>query len=187
LDSVLRSSLYAHFSETLTGLPIIRAYREQKRFLRNNEAFLDIENRAYFLIICAQIWILIRLNTIANILYALQVCATLNWCIEQAAEVEANMNSMERLIHYSENLEVEAENIIPDNKPPHGWPACGEIHIKNLEIKYGPDGPPVLKDISVDIMTAGRLELLVELEVENQHWQHHSLDLLKQPLEVLLL
>ncbi|CAG8455262.1 7608_t:CDS:2, partial [Dentiscutata heterogama] len=33
LGSVLRSSLYAHFSETLTGLPIIRAYREQERFL----------------------------------------------------------------------------------------------------------------------------------------------------------
>ncbi|CAG8856668.1 8364_t:CDS:2, partial [Gigaspora margarita] len=57
LDAVLRSSLYAHFSETLMGLPIIRAYREQERFLRNNEEFLDIENRAYFLIISVQQWL----------------------------------------------------------------------------------------------------------------------------------
>ncbi|CAG8496995.1 12244_t:CDS:2 [Dentiscutata heterogama] len=68
LDSVLRSSLYAHFSETLTGLPTIRAYREQTRFLRNNETYLDIENRAYFLTICVQRWLSVRLETIANLL-----------------------------------------------------------------------------------------------------------------------
>ncbi|CAG8740969.1 9300_t:CDS:10, partial [Gigaspora margarita] len=185
LDSVLRSSLYAHFSETLTGLPIIRAYREHKTFLRNNEAFLDIENGAYFLIICTRAWILVRLGTITNVLvffaslfaiifrfnvapsitglvlsYALQICVTLNWCIEQAAEVEANMNSVERLVHYSDNLEVEAENIIPNNRPPPGWPAYGEIHIKNLEIKYGPDSPLVLKGISIDIMAAEKIGIV---------------------------
>ncbi|RIB17403.1 P-loop containing nucleoside triphosphate hydrolase protein [Gigaspora rosea] len=182
LDSVLRSSLYAHFSETLTGLPIIRAYR---RFLRNNEAFLDIENRAYFLTICVHAWFLVRLNTITNVLvffaslfaiifrfnvapsitglvlsYSLQVCVTLYWCIEQAVEVEANMNSVERLVHYSDNLEVEAENTIPDNRPPPGLPARGEIHIKNLEIKYGPDSPLVLKGISVDIMAAEKIGII---------------------------
>ncbi|RIB07051.1 ABC transporter [Gigaspora rosea] len=185
LDSVLRSSLYAHFSETLTGLPIIRAYYEHKRFLRNNEAFLDIENRAYFLTICVHAWFLVRLNTITNVLvffaslfaiifrfnvapsitglvlsYSLQICVTLYWCIEQAVEVEANMNSVERLVHYSDNLEVEAENIILDNRPPPGWPARGEIHIKNLEIKYGPDSPLVLKGISVEIMAAEKIGIV---------------------------
>ncbi|CAG8684351.1 647_t:CDS:10 [Cetraspora pellucida] len=182
LGSVLRSSLYAHFSETLTGLPIIRAYREQERFLRNNEAFLDIENRANFLTICAQLWLSVRLDTIANILvlfasffaiifrfniapsitglvlsYALQVSISLNWCVKEVAEVEANMNSVERLVHYSDDLEVEAENIMLDNRPPPGWPARGEIHIKNLEIRYRPDSPLVLKGISVNIMAAEKI------------------------------
>ncbi|KAF0367633.1 ABC transporter [Gigaspora margarita] len=185
LDSVLRSSLYAHFSETLTGLPTIRAYREQERFLRNNEKFLDIENRAYFLTICVQRWLSMRLETIANLLiffaslfsivfrfsvvpsitglvlsYALQVTGTFNWCVRQVAEVEANMNSVERLVHYSNNLEVEAENIIPDNRPPPGWPSRGEIHIKNLEIKYGPDSPLVLKGISIDFMAAEKIGIV---------------------------
>ncbi|KAF0500214.1 ABC transporter [Gigaspora margarita] len=139
LASVLRSSLYAHFSETLTGLPIIRAYREHKTFLRLNVA-----------------------PSITGLVlsYALQICVTLNWCIEQAAEVEANMNSVERLVHYSENLEVEAENIIPNNRPPPGWPAYGEIHIKNLEIKYEPDSPLVLKGISIDIMAAEKIGIV---------------------------
>ncbi|CAG8775526.1 4509_t:CDS:2, partial [Racocetra persica] len=47
---------------------------------------------------------------------------------------EAHMNSLEHLIYYSEKLEVEAKNIIPDNRPLSGWPDCEEIYIKNLEL-----------------------------------------------------
>ncbi|CAG8769079.1 12880_t:CDS:2, partial [Racocetra fulgida] len=59
-----------------------------------------------------------------------------------------------------ENLEVEAKNIIPDNRPPPGWPARGEVHIKNLEIKYGPNSPLVLKGISIDIMAAEKIGIV---------------------------
>ncbi|CAG8658361.1 29234_t:CDS:10, partial [Racocetra persica] len=159
LDSVLSSSLYAHFSETLTGLSIIRAYREE-RFSRNNEAFLDIENRAYFLIICILRWLAYS--------YALQVTLYFDWCIRHISEVEANMNSVERLVYYSD-------------KTTPGWPARGEIHIKNLEIKYGPDSPLVLKGISVNIMATEK----IGIDVENQRWQRHSSDLLKQLLEYI--
>lgn len=44
-DNVLRSSLYAFFGESLTGLSTIRAFRAQERHLEQNEAFLDLENR----------------------------------------------------------------------------------------------------------------------------------------------
>ncbi|CAG8654693.1 4444_t:CDS:2, partial [Racocetra fulgida] len=73
---------------------------------------------------------------------------------------ETYMNSVERLIHYSDKLEVEAENIIPDNRSPPGWPARGEIHIKNLEMKYGTDSPLVLKGISVDIMAGEKIGIV---------------------------
>ncbi|CAJ0767228.1 7019_t:CDS:10, partial [Entrophospora sp. SA101] len=182
LDSILRSSLYAHFSETLTGLPTIRAYRVQERFIRTNEKYTDIENRAYFLTITVQRWLGLRLEGIANVLiffaslfaiilrhstdpaitglvlsYALQISGTLNWCVRQASEVEANMNAVERLVYYSNDLEVEAEPIIPDHRPPSEWPDKGQIEVKDLVVQYGPDNPPV---------------------VENQHLLHHSLDLL---------
>ena len=47
-DSILRSSLYSHFSESLSGLGTIRAYGESDRFLEENQKRMDIENR-YFL------------------------------------------------------------------------------------------------------------------------------------------
>lgn len=49
LDNLLRSSLYAHFSESLSGLPTVRAYGEIPKFIKQNQNFLDIENRAYYL------------------------------------------------------------------------------------------------------------------------------------------
>lgn len=45
LDAILRSSLYSHFSESLSGLATIRAYGETDRFLRENRKRVDIENR----------------------------------------------------------------------------------------------------------------------------------------------
>lgn len=55
-DNLLRSSLYAHFSESLSGLATIRAYGESAKFLKQNEGFIDIENRAYYLTVINQRW-----------------------------------------------------------------------------------------------------------------------------------
>ncbi|CAG8592385.1 19759_t:CDS:2 [Racocetra fulgida] len=70
------------------------------------------------------------------------------------------MNSVERLVYYTDKLEVEAESIIPNKRPPPGWPSRGEIHIKNLEIKYGLDSPLILKGISLDIMAAEKIGIV---------------------------
>ena len=48
LDSILQSSLYAHFSESLTGLTTIRAYGETERFRKESEDQMNIENRFVF-------------------------------------------------------------------------------------------------------------------------------------------
>lgn len=55
LDSVLRSSLYSHFSESLSGLATIRAYKETDRFRLDNERRVDVENRAYWLTVTNQV------------------------------------------------------------------------------------------------------------------------------------
>ena len=45
LAATLRSPLYAHFSESLTGVATIRAYGETERFRTENENRMNIENR----------------------------------------------------------------------------------------------------------------------------------------------
>lgn len=46
LDAILRSSVYAHFSESLAGLATIRAYGEVDRFRKESEDRVNIENRS---------------------------------------------------------------------------------------------------------------------------------------------
>jgi ABC-type multidrug transport system fused ATPase/permease subunit len=55
LDAILRSLLYSHFSESLSGTGTIRAYREEGRFLKENRDRVDIENRAYWLTVINQV------------------------------------------------------------------------------------------------------------------------------------
>lgn len=54
LDSMLRSFLYAHFAESLSGLPTIRSYGVVNRFLQNNMYYTDLEDRAAFLTVTNQ-------------------------------------------------------------------------------------------------------------------------------------
>ena len=53
-DSMLRSFLYAHFAESLSGLPTIRSYGEIPRFLSDNEYYTDLEDRAAYLTVTNQ-------------------------------------------------------------------------------------------------------------------------------------
>lgn len=67
-DSILRSLLYAHFAESLSGLPTIRSYGEIPRFLSDNEYYIDLEDRANFLVATNQRWLAIRLDFLGGIM-----------------------------------------------------------------------------------------------------------------------
>ena|SRR5437764_15463052 len=70
------------------------------------------------------------------------------------------MNSVERLVYYSNDLETEAEPIIPDHRPPSEWPDKGQIEINDLVVQYGPDNPPVLKSISLEVKPAEKIGIV---------------------------
>ena len=178
LDSISRSPFYAHFGETLTGLPTIRAYNEQKRFTDDNDQFLNANNTAYYYLITAQRWLAVRLESLGALMvlasaifgvlardnpsltaallglsltYALQVTGTLNWCVRQFTETEIAMNAVERVNHYGHVIETEAAMENAETQPAADWPVKGSIHVENLEMKYAPDLPVILKGISFDI------------------------------------
>ncbi|KAJ6475599.1 ABC protein [Mycena sanguinolenta] len=79
LDAMLRSLLYAHFSESLTGkslyspsLPLkhtlSRIYGEISQFIRDNKYYIDLQNRALFLTVTYQRWLAVRLDACGSIL-----------------------------------------------------------------------------------------------------------------------
>ncbi|KAF9447357.1 multidrug resistance-associated ABC transporter [Macrolepiota fuliginosa MF-IS2] len=174
LDSLMRSALYASYSESLTGLSTIRAFKGQEQSIRTAEHGLDMENRAYYMTISIQRWLSVRLDLFGNILifgiglfaagfrrsvdpskigvvlsYTLGITQVFSEMISQFAQNEQNMNAVERVLHYTELL-PEGDAVKP-NDPPPSWPPSGGIAFKNVELAYRPGLPLVLKDVSFDV------------------------------------
>ena len=62
LESTSRSPIYALFSETLDGLPTIRAYGNERRLIEKNNRLLDSNVQSYFLNFSANCWLAVRLE-----------------------------------------------------------------------------------------------------------------------------
>ncbi|XP_072025400.1 ATP-binding cassette sub-family C member 9-like [Amphiura filiformis] len=173
LESVTKSPVFAHFSETLGGLVTIRAYKEQVRF---NQAILtkvDINNAAYLFLRTANRWLAFRLDLIASgviliagiatmisslefgvepslvglaIVYALMISNYMNNLVRCATETEIQMNAVERVEYYT-NIKREpysGTRSVGDN-----WPQKGDISLENISVRYAEDLEPVLNNISL--------------------------------------
>ncbi|CAE6373370.1 unnamed protein product [Rhizoctonia solani] len=183
LDSILRSLLYAAFSEALTGASTIRAYREQSRFVRVSERQIDVENKAYFMTIACQRYLGVRLDFLGNLLvlgigligvgfrtsvdpsklgvvmtYALTITQTFSQMVTQLAEVEQNMNMVERIIHY-QTLEQEPPAKLDDD-PPQEWPKHGGINFRNVALRYRDGLPLVLDGLTFDVKPGERVGII---------------------------
>jgi ABC-type transport system involved in cytochrome bd biosynthesis fused ATPase/permease subunit len=73
------------------------------------------------------------------------------WMVRQLAEVENNMNSVERIVYYARDLEQEPPHEIPEKKPAAPWPSKGKLEIKDAVLKYRPELPLVLKGLSMTV------------------------------------
>ncbi|KAJ7164009.1 ABC protein [Mycena crocata] len=179
LDAMLRSVLYAHLSESLTGLPTIRSYGEIARFIETNKYYIDLENRALFLTVTNQRWLAIRLDVCGAFMvftvaifavvgvsgigpaqiglvltYTTQLTQMCSMVTRQSAELENYMNSVERVVHYSRTDIIPQEAAYEsdkDHKPSPEWPTRGAVEFKNVEMSYRPGLPNVLHGISMKI------------------------------------
>lgn len=182
LDSLARSPFYAQFSETLTGLATIRAFREQQRFVETNARLADVQNRPFFLQQSIQRWLGVRLETIANLLalsasascyyfratvppsaaglaitYALSITGVLNWLVRMISETETNIIASERLGHY---VALAPEEPAAGRAAVADWPAKGAIEFRDVTMTYRPGLAPVLQAISVAIRPGERIGIV---------------------------
>ncbi|NXT25434.1 MRP1 protein, partial [Syrrhaptes paradoxus] len=175
LESVSRSPVYSHFNETLLGVSVIRAFEEQKRFIKQNDMKVDENQKAYYPSIVANRWLAVRLEYVGNCIvlfaalfavmarnklsaglvglsvsYSLQITAYLNWLVRMSSELETNIVAVERVKEYAE-MEKEAEWSIEQTAPPSTWPEEGKIEFRGYGLRYREDLDLVLKNINVTI------------------------------------
>lgn len=69
------------------------------------------------------------------------------------------MNAVERILVYSD-LPSEGD---PESKltPPPAWPQQGQISFKDVELRYRPELPLVLKSISFDVKPGEKVRLII--------------------------
>ncbi|KAM4662137.1 ATP-binding cassette sub-family C member 3 [Discoglossus pictus] len=175
LESVSRSPVYSHFSETITGASIIRAYGRQNSFVTISDNKVDDNQKSYYPGIVSNRWLGVRVEFVGNcvvlfaalfavigrehlsaglvglsVSYALQVTMSLNWMVRMTSDLETNIVAVERVKEYSET-ETEAPWIIEGNRPPKEWPSKGEVELANYAVRYRAGLDLVLKNLNLKV------------------------------------
>lgn len=80
--------------------------------------------------------------------------------VRQSAEVENDMNSVERIEYYAKDIEQEAPHRDPGNKPEASWPKEGRVQLRDVVLSYRPGLPAVLKGLSMDIKAGEKIGIV---------------------------
>ena len=181
LESLLRSPVLSHFSETLDGLSTIRAYGSEEQFVAESDRKLDLSLQAYFPSVCANRWLAMRTEFIGtctvffasmlvvtaretlspglgglSVSYALSISNTFNWMVRMTGERETNAVSVERVKDYCE-IEPEAALVVQKNRPPNAWPSQGRVELRGLEMRYRAGLDLVLRGLTLDIAAGEKI------------------------------
>ncbi|KAF2200754.1 ABC multidrug transporter-like protein [Delitschia confertaspora ATCC 74209] len=182
-ESVLRSTVFAKFSEAVTGTATIRAYGLQNQFSRYVRDAIDDMDSAYYLTFANQRWLSVRLDVIGILLvfttgilvvtsrfsvnpsigglvlsYILTIVQMIQFTVRQLAEVENNMNATERIHHYGTQLDEEPPLHLGDVRST--WPEQGEIVFDNVQMRYRAGLPLVLQGFDMHVAAGERIGIV---------------------------
>ena len=182
-ESVLRSDVFARFSEGVSGTASVRAYGLQDRFIGVIRESVDQMNSAYYLTFSNQRWLSVRLDAIGNLLvfttgilvvtsrfnvspsigglvlsYILSIVQMIQFTVRQLAEVENAMVSTERLYYYGTELDEEPPLHMKD--VPESWPQNGEIVFNDVQMRYRDGLPLVLQGLNMVVAGGERIGIV---------------------------
>uniref|UniRef100_A0A3Q2QW04 ATP binding cassette subfamily C member 3 n=1 Tax=Fundulus heteroclitus TaxID=8078 RepID=A0A3Q2QW04_FUNHE len=175
LESVSRSPIYSHFSETVTGASVIRAYGRDNTFVLMSDMKVDENQKSYYPGIVSNRWLGVRIEFIGNCIvlfaaffavmgkehlnpglvglsvsYALQVTMSLNWMVRMTSDLENNIVAVERVKEYSET-KTEAPWEVENKKPPPEWPMEGNVEFSKYSVRYREGLDLVLRNITLNV------------------------------------
>ncbi|GLJ44146.1 hypothetical protein SUGI_0920790 [Cryptomeria japonica] len=185
LDSITTAPIMANFSETLTGITTIRAFCHEERFRLINNKLVDTNMCIDFHNFAASEWLGFRIESIGNIILcssalllvllpkgiikpeyvglSLSYGLSLNGCIfflvYCICQIEQSMVAVERILQYC-RIPSEASLVLPKKHPEKCWPSQGSIIIDHLQLRYLPEAPLVLKDLTFSIKGGEKLGIV---------------------------
>uniref|UniRef100_A0A8C5GMG5 ATP-binding cassette, sub-family C (CFTR/MRP), member 10 n=1 Tax=Gouania willdenowi TaxID=441366 RepID=A0A8C5GMG5_GOUWI len=185
LCSLTLSPVYSHFSETLTGLGIIRASRSSARFEEEIAKRLDKNQRCLFLSNAAMQWLDIRLQLIGVVVvtglgviavvehqfnsvdpglvglslsYALSITSLLSGLIFSFTQTEMQLVSVERTEEYSTGLPTEPQH--HNTQLPDAWPDQGMVEFRDVVLAYRDGLPNALDGVRLMIQPEEKIGIV---------------------------
>ncbi|KAJ1441279.1 P-loop containing nucleoside triphosphate hydrolase [Sesbania bispinosa] len=179
LVGICQAPVIQHFSETISGSTTIRGFEQETRFNDINMKLIDKYSQPKLYSASAMEWLSFRLDILSSTIFAfclvflisfpssitdpsiagLAVTYGLNLnslqfnLIWYLCNLENKIISVERILQYT-SIPSEAPLVIKDNQPDHYWPSFGEVHIQDLQVRYAPHLPLVLRGLTCTF-TAG--------------------------------
>eukprot|EP00467_Chlorarachnion_reptans_P011171 CAMPEP_0114518834 /NCGR_PEP_ID=MMETSP0109-20121206/18656_1 /TAXON_ID=29199 /ORGANISM="Chlorarachnion reptans, Strain CCCM449" /LENGTH=1782 /DNA_ID=CAMNT_0001699483 /DNA_START=309 /DNA_END=5657 /DNA_ORIENTATION=+ len=173
IDSTTKSPIFNHFSASLEGLPSIRAFAEGKRFMRELVAKTEKNMQAFYMSTAIGPWLTMQLAYIGAVVqlgitlacltlklepaiaglcisYGFSFSLWLQGTIKSFTALERSMNSIERTTEYT-NVASEGRKWKVKASPEAKWPSEGGIVFRKCNMRYRPELPKVLKELSVEI------------------------------------
>ncbi|KAB2006047.1 hypothetical protein ES319_D11G314000v1 [Gossypium barbadense] len=173
LVGVCQAPVIQNFAETILGATTIRSFDQEKRFQDTNMALTDSYSRPKFYVAGAMEWLCFRLDLLSSVTFAfslfilislpegvidpaiagLAVTYGLNlnilqaWVVWTMCNMENKIISVERILQYC-SIPSEPALVVETNRPDHCWPYHGEVHIRDLQVRYAPHMPLVLRGLT---------------------------------------
>ncbi|NWT37177.1 MRP1 protein, partial [Chroicocephalus maculipennis] len=175
IEAASRSPIYSHISETFQGSSVIRAYKDQERFILKSNFLVDENQRICFPGAVADRWLATNLEFLGNgivlfaalfaamgrthlspgtagfsVSYALQITGVLNWLVRSWTEIENNIVSVERVREYLRTPK-EAPWTLNGKLQDQVWLTEGRIEFRNYSLRYRPNLELALKRVNLTI------------------------------------
>ncbi|KAL8872729.1 MAG: hypothetical protein Q9174_001684 [Haloplaca sp. 1 TL-2023] len=180
LEAATKSPIFDILSSILSGLSTIRAFGKTQQYIDQAQKHIDAHARCVWHLWLFNRWLGIRFAFIGALfttavaafaVYSPSVSASLAglalsfsldftdsvfWVLRRFADVEMNMNSLERVSEFCA-LPTEPTS---GKIPPPEWPEEGAIDVENLSVAYAPDTAPALRNVSFKVPAGARMGIV---------------------------
>lgn len=184
LDLEQKSPLFSSISETLEGLPIIRAFGRQEEYEARNSERLDTSQRPVYLLYCIQRWLnfvldliiaalAVLLMTLATqlpnstsgaslsvaLLNVLNFSQSLAQFIYYYTDLETSLQAVARVKDYVETTKPEDSSLTGGalTFPPEDWPTQGSIKFCGTTASYTMISDTVVNGVSFHIQPGHKI------------------------------
>ncbi|KAG0330517.1 Canalicular multispecific organic anion transporter 2 [Podila humilis] len=183
IESITKSPMYQHFTETLAGTSTIRAMRYEERFIEENATKSNLTINSHFVWAVGNRWLNIRLEFLGSIIvlasaifavlsrntlsasltgmslsYALNITQDITWMVRCYCELQNNLVSVERVKEYTvKNQEAPNETNV---ELPKNWPDQGKIEFKNYSTRYRQGMDLVIRNVTFDVQPGEKIGIV---------------------------